>query len=319
VHRQRFNAPRRDLQRLAFGAGGACRWRPAGMTPATPDASEARVTRCHGVSRAGVQCRWTAASEAPEAAPLRGGSLYCAWHLPQHLRLASSGKQDGLRQLCLDKFFATPQRRRSDVQLTQEQKDLIAANRQKALERRQRKQSEHLLATDVPATFDPCAASQEIPATSVSSALVAPSQESAPLAPDARPQAAATMTLTKEQLERIASNRQRALERRASRLQEAEEQALLSQKQQQPQQQQQQQDSMPVIGGDRSDGPKEDTTEAQQEETSLPRAQSRTPPRKRRRLTVSLTASPVLLPARRSLFGGSAGAAAAAPEKSGST
>eukprot|EP00930_Biecheleria_cincta_P093022 TRINITY_DN8314_c0_g1_i1.p1 TRINITY_DN8314_c0_g1~~TRINITY_DN8314_c0_g1_i1.p1 ORF type:complete len:443 (+),score=88.65 TRINITY_DN8314_c0_g1_i1:74-1402(+) len=173
--------------------------------------------RCHGKSRCGVQCKWTAASGAPEAAPLRGGSLYCAWHLPTHLRTDRYTMQDGYRQLKMDNLFTIKQRPRcQEVMLTQEQMDVIAMNRQAAAERRRLRQS------------------QQTPMVEQGSAADSEESVEGPMlhtiSADAGP-LTGTTTITKEQLERIAANRQRALERRASRLQEADEQVLLSQSQ----------------------------------------------------------------------------------------
>lgn len=125
-------------------------------------------TRCRGVTRSGLACRWTAACQDPVAAPLREGGRFCFWHFPRR-KVAAEDR----RQKSLEMFFpgtkadhadvaanaassslpspqpssqgpSSQQSQQSDdadeVPLTQQQRDLVSQKRLEALERRRQRQ-----------------------------------------------------------------------------------------------------------------------------------------------------------------------------------
>eukprot|EP00928_Gymnodinium_smaydae_P035860 TRINITY_DN25154_c0_g1_i1.p1 TRINITY_DN25154_c0_g1~~TRINITY_DN25154_c0_g1_i1.p1 ORF type:complete len:434 (+),score=80.84 TRINITY_DN25154_c0_g1_i1:104-1405(+) len=61
--------------------------------------------RCRGVTRQGVQCRWTAACDSPVAAPLAEGEHFCYWHGRRSKKKAVVPDETQLR---LDQFSIQP-------------------------------------------------------------------------------------------------------------------------------------------------------------------------------------------------------------------
>jgi hypothetical protein len=238
------------------------------IVPASQETSASEAVRCRGVTRSGIQCRWTAASDEPVAAPLRTGGHFCFWHAPR--RKAKLPTEDE-QQLRLDIFFGTPlslstalpmessaasqdvaplQDIPSSTQLTQEQMLRISENRQKAVERR----AERSRALKLQATNPNEDASQVLSQPTLS-------QE-----------------LTQAQKERMAQKRQEALERRHRRQIAAKI------------------DNTDVSNAT-TKAPTPDVSDENSQSNANDEARSRTPERRPRRLLVpKMTASPPPLP-----------------------
>lgn len=203
------------------------------------------VNQCQGVTKSGIRCKWTAASDDPAAAPLRIGGHYCFWHEPRRRLKPYRARPDPSQQK-IDHFFysqdslpPSPARASSPapiadggaphpsqelegasqvatqgVPLTPDQRQRIAENRRRALERRAERQ-QHAATQDAEAADSQWQHSQitgdsqdmSQPFTQLSQVSNA-SMEIEP------------MKLSQVQLERIKQKRQEALEKRRHRQEE---------------------------------------------------------------------------------------------------
>jgi len=178
-----------------------------------------QVQRCRGVTRSGVPCKWTGASDDAIAAPLRAGGHFCFCHAPKRklTRVMSE-------EATLHKFFSparsvatanpldalapsdsgTPGEGQK-AKLTPEQLLRIAEKRQCALERRADKQRAARLQE---AQNQDCSQTQPLPTQDIelSQTQPPPTQEQA------------ILELSQAQKDRILRNREEALERRRQKL-----------------------------------------------------------------------------------------------------
>lgn len=256
---------------------------PDARAPQVASSVTCDVIRCRGVTKSGFQCKWTAASENPVAAPLRTGGHFCFWHASRRKAKLHAWEEDP-RQQRIERFFSTDsssasQDARSDdnqsSNLTPEQWQRIAQNRREALERRLRRaESESFLEQQAPTdaglqTFQ----TQSHPAPAETSECLSQTQ---PLPSQALPD------LSQAQLDCIEQKRLAALERRRQRQAESVVSAPTGV-------------ATPQASPSKSLGAVEVVPAAATQEDN---ARSRTPERRpRRKLMAMVTGSPPPLPA----------------------